>query len=73
MSSFTNLIKKHIELTPEMTAFISACEIWANISRFMTTSSIDDVDEYTLKLDNFKSNLKEFYNQGAKCFLSIDT
>ena len=46
--------------------------LWHVITPFLTITSIDDKASYQTKLDNFVSDLKNFYLVGGETFLSTN-
>lgn len=44
--------------------------LWEKISPFLVITKIEDIDDYKLKLQTFKNDLKKFYEIGGNSFLT---
>ena len=66
----TEFLKEEYEASEVLDDLCNGLLLWEKITPFLLITKIDDVEEYKLKLNAFKNNLKEFYEIGGRLFLT---
>ena len=72
MDVFLDLLTTNFVQNDEMKAFVEACKLFPKITEFLNIVKIEDKEDYMKKLEEYKKNVKKFYEQGKVSFFTGD-